>query len=101
MGVQMVFVLEVTGEGMEPQMEKMARYLNLAKPGFTGVLEWVMALREQVGIPHSLGEIGIDDTRIEQVGQMAEVDPSAGTNPIAFTAQQYSQLFDKALRGTL
>jgi hypothetical protein len=32
---------------------------------------------------------------------MAEVDPSAGTNPIAFTAAQYSQLFEKALRGTL
>lgn len=99
--VLMPYVLVANRERIEPQMEKMARYLNLAKPGFTGVLEWVMALREQVGIPHSLGEIGIDDVRIEQVGQMAEVDPSAGTNPIAFTAAQYSQLFEKALRGTL
>ncbi|MFP5421634.1 MAG: iron-containing alcohol dehydrogenase [Gammaproteobacteria bacterium] len=99
--VLMPYVLVANRERIEPQMEKMARYLNLGKPGFSGVLEWVMALREQVGIPHSLGEIGIDDTRIEQVGQMAEVDPSAGTNPIAFTAAQYSQLFEKALRGTL
>ncbi|VXB20550.1 Alcohol dehydrogenase [Pseudomonas sp. 8BK] len=99
--VLMPYVLVANRARIEPQMEKMARYLNLGKPGFSGVLEWVMALREQVGIPHSLGEIGIDDTRIEQVGQMAEVDPSAGTNPIAFTAAQYSQLFEKALRGTL
>ena len=99
--VLMPYVLVANRERIEPQMEKMARYLNLPKPGFSGVLEWVMALREQVGIPHNLGEIGIDDTRIEQVGQMAEVDPSAGTNPIAFTAVQYSQLFEKALRGTL
>jgi alcohol dehydrogenase class IV len=99
--VLMPYVLVANRERIEPQMEKMARYLNLPKSGFTGVLEWVMTLREQVGIPHSLGEIGIDDTRIEQVGQMAEVDPSAGTNPIAFTAAQYSQLFEKALRGTL
>jgi len=54
-----------------------------------------------VGIAHSLGEIGIDDARIEQVGRMAEVDPSAGTNPIAFSAAQYSALFEKALRGNL
>ncbi|PTS86696.1 alcohol dehydrogenase [Pseudomonas sp. HMWF032] len=99
--VLMPYVLVANRERIEPQMEKIARYLDLAKPGFNGVLEWVMALREQVGIPHSLGEIGIDDTRIEQVGQMAEVDPSAGTNPIAFTAAQYSQLFEKALRGSL
>ncbi len=99
--VLMPYVLVANRERIEPQMEKMARYLNLTRPGFSGVLEWVMALREQVGIPHSLGEIGIDDARIEQVGQMAAVDPSAGTNPIAFTAAQYSQLFEKALRGTL
>jgi alcohol dehydrogenase class IV len=99
--VLMPYVLLANRERIEPQMEKMARYLNLAKPGFPGVMDWVMALREEVGIPHRLGEIGIDDRRIEQVGQMAAVDPSAGTNPIAFTAAQYSQLFEKALRGTL
>ena len=99
--VLMPYVLVANRERIEPQMEKMARYLNLPKPGFNAVLEWVLALREQVGIAHSLGEIGIDDSRIEQVGQMAEVDPSAGTNPIAYTAAQYSQLFEKALLGTL
>ena len=99
--VLMPYVLVANRERIEPQMEKMARYLNLPKPGFNAVLEWVLALREQVGIAHSLGEIGIDDTRIEQVGKMAEVDPSAGTNPIAFTAAQYSQLFTRALNGKL
>jgi alcohol dehydrogenase class IV len=97
----MPYVLVANRERIEPQMEKMARYLNLPQPGFSGVLDWVLALREQVGIPHRLGEIGIDDMRIEQIGQMAEVDPAAGTNPFVFTAEQYSQLFEKALRGTL
>jgi hypothetical protein len=99
--VLMPYVLVANRASIEPQMERMARYLNLAKPGFVGVLDWVLHLRNEVGIPHSLSEIGIDDKRIEQVGQMAEVDPSAGTNPIAFSAAQYSQLFEKALRGTL
>ncbi|MNT96271.1 Iron-containing alcohol dehydrogenase [compost metagenome] len=94
-------MLQANRPRIEPQMERLARYLNLAKPGFTGVLDWVLHLRNEVGIPHSLAEIGIDDTRIEQVGQMAEVDPSAGTNPIAFSASEYSQLFGRALRGEL
>jgi hypothetical protein len=99
--VLMPYVLVANQARIEPQMERLARYLNLAKPGFVGVLDWVLHLRNEVGIPHSLSEIGIDYKRIEQVGQMAEVDPSAGTNPIAFSAAQYSQLFEKALRGTL
>ena len=99
--VLMPYVLLANRASIEPQMEKMARYLNLPKPGFGGVLDWVLALRSQLGIPHSLGEIGIDAKRIELVGRMAAVDPSAGTNPIAFSAEQYSQLFEQALRGEL
>ena len=99
--VLMPYVLQANRARIEPQMERLARYLNLAKPGFTGVLDWVLHLRNEVGIPHSLSEIGIDDSRIEQIGQMAEVDPSAGTNPIAFSASEYSQLFGRALRGEL
>ena len=39
--------------------------------------------------------------RIEQVGRMAEVDPSAGTNPVPYDAQTYSRIFEKALHGRL
>jgi len=99
--VLMPYVLVANRSVIEAQMERMARYLNLAQPGFAGVLDWVLQLRSEVGIPHSLSEIGIDDKRIEQVGQMAEVDPSAGTNPIALSAAQYSALFEKALKGQL
>ncbi len=99
--VLMPYVLVANRSVSEAQMERMARYLNLAPPGFAGVLDWVLQLRSEVGIPHSLGEIGIDDARIEQVGQMAEVDPSAGTNPIAYSAAQYSALFERALKGQL
>lgn len=99
--VLMPYVLQANKASIAAQMDKLARYLGLATPGFNGVLDWVLALRAEVGIPHSLAEIGIDDRRIEQVGRMAEVDPSAGTNPIAFSAAQYSVLFEKALRGQL
>jgi alcohol dehydrogenase class IV len=99
--VLMPYVLQANQSRIEPQMERLARYLNLAKPGSAGVLDWVLQLRNEVGIPHSLVEIGIDDSRIDQIGQMAEVDPSAGTNPIGFSASEYSRLFEKALRGQL
>ncbi|SNS69565.1 iron-containing alcohol dehydrogenase [Pseudomonas segetis] len=99
--VLMPYVLQANKAQIAPQMEKLARYLDLPGQGFNGVLDWVLALREELGIPHSLVEIGIDDTQIERVGSMAQADASAGTNPIAFSAAQYSQLFLRALDGKL
>ncbi|HCP56346.1 MAG TPA: alcohol dehydrogenase, partial [Pseudomonas sp.] len=75
--------------------------LSLPSPTYTGVLDWVLQMREQLGIAHTLAEIGIDDVRMEQVGKMAEVDPSAGTNPITFNSEQYRQIFENALTGKL
>ncbi|WP_339490454.1 iron-containing alcohol dehydrogenase [Pseudomonas sp. EL_65y_Pfl2_R95] len=99
--VLMPYVLQANKARIAEQMEKLARYLNLKDISFNGVLDWVLALREEVGIPHSLLEIGIDDAQIERVGNMAHADASAGTNPIAFSAAQYSQLFLRALDGKL
>ncbi|MDT4823166.1 1,3-propanediol dehydrogenase [compost metagenome] len=99
--VLMPYVLQANRAHIEGPMARLARYLGLPKAGFAGVLDWVVNLRSELDIPHSLGEIGIDDARIEQVGRMAEVDPSAGTNPVPYDAQTYSRIFEKALHGRL
>ncbi|AOE85057.1 iron-containing alcohol dehydrogenase [Pseudomonas sp. TCU-HL1] len=99
--VLMPYVLQANRAHIEGPMARLARYLGLPKAGFAGVLDWVVNLRSELDIPHSLGEIGIDDARIEQVGRMAEVDPSAGTNPVQYDAQAYSRIFEKALHGRL
>ncbi|BAU74420.1 iron-containing alcohol dehydrogenase [Metapseudomonas furukawaii] len=99
--VLMPFVLQANRASIEAPMERLARYLGLPQAGFGAVLDWVLDLRAGLGIPHSLAEIGIDGARVEQVGRMAEVDPSAGTNPIPFDAAQYSRIFQHALEGRL
>ena len=58
-------------------------------------------MRTAIGIPHSLSEIGIDDKAQQLVGEMAVVDPTAGTNAITFSAEQYSQIFVRAVSGNL
>ncbi|MNW12692.1 hypothetical protein D3C71_2104500 [compost metagenome] len=64
-------------------------------------MDWVLGLREAVGIPHTLAEIGLDEAEADRVGRMASEDPSAGTNPVNFSAEKYSQLFRAAIRGNL
>ncbi len=99
--ILMPYVLQANRSVIEEPMARLARYLDLPKPGFEGVLDWVLRLRETVGIPHRLADIGIDDRQVDLVGTMAAVDPSAGSNPIAFDAAQYSYLFVKACEGHL
>ncbi|MCK9727676.1 iron-containing alcohol dehydrogenase [Pseudomonas syringae] len=93
------YVLEANRSVLQTQMDDLAVYLRLPSPGFSGVMDWLLTLREQIGIPHTLSEIGIDDREAERVGRMAFVDGCSHTNPIRHSAQVYAQIFSRAVRG--
>lgn len=97
--VLMPYVLQANRPSIEEPMARLARYLDLARGGFDGVLDWVLELRIEIGIPHSLEEIGIDNRQVAKVGRMAVADAAAAGNPLALDAQQYSALFERALCG--
>ena len=99
--ILMPYVLKANQEAIEERIERLARYLDLPEPGFDGFLNWVLALREQLAIPHTLAAINIDDSDAEQIGRMAAVDPSAAGNPIPFDAQRYAAIFSNAVNGQL
>jgi alcohol dehydrogenase class IV len=99
--ILMPYVLKANREVISERIERSARYIGLADTSFDGFLSWVLELRAQVGIPHSLGEIGIDESALEKIGRMAVADPSAGGNPIQFSAERYSALCGRAIRGEL
>lgn len=99
--VLMPYVLQANRPAIKEPMARLARYLDLPHGGVDGVLDWVLELRTEIDIPHSLEEIGIDDSQAKKVGRMAESDPSAGTNPIAFDAASYRDIFVRACKGAL
>jgi alcohol dehydrogenase class IV len=99
--ILMPYVLKANRVEIEQRIDRLTRYMGLAQSGFDGFLQWVLDLREQLGIPHTLAEIDIDLAQAELVGSMAVEDPSAGGNPIAFTAEQYQQIFTDAVEGNL
>ena len=99
--ILMPYVLKANEHAVAPRLEALARYLGLPQQGPGAVLEWVLGLRQAVGIPYTLAEIGLDDAQAERVGHMASQDQSAGTNPVNFSAEKYSQLFRAAIRGNL
>jgi alcohol dehydrogenase class IV len=93
------YVLRANRSALIRQMEDLAIYLRLPQSGFDGVMAWLLDLREQIGIPHSLAAIGIDEGEAERVGRMAFEDGCSHTNPIRHSAHAYAQIFCRAVRG--
>ena len=99
-GIIMPYVLEANRTVIEHDIARAARYLGI-DGGFDGFLAWVVDLRKDTGIPHALKDIGIDEARLDEVAAMAVKDPTAGSNPIPFTQDQYRTLAGKCVRGEL
>jgi hypothetical protein len=81
--------------------EVIARVLNLPAPGFDGFLAWVIGMRRDLGIPHSLAEIGVNSENAGVIGREAAIDPSAGGNPFPIDAAQLEHIFRAAVLGKL
>jgi alcohol dehydrogenase len=99
-GIIMPYVVKANRRKIQEDIERAAAYLDI-KGGFDGFLKWILALRKEIGIPHTLADIGIDTKRLDEVAAMAMKDPSAGGNPIAFTEKQYQALAKKCVTGDL
>ncbi|MEK9655547.1 MAG: iron-containing alcohol dehydrogenase, partial [Halieaceae bacterium] len=99
--ILMPYVLQANRSAIAGKLTDLARALDIANPSFDAFFERVMALREQIEIPKRLNDIGIDATESALIGELAVVDPPAATNPVTFSAEQYSALFCDAVEGNL
>ena len=78
-----------------------ARARPAAAPISTAVLDWVLAFRQRLGIPHTLADIGVHVREPGVIGREAAIDPSAGGNPLPTDAATYERLFRSAVKGDL
>ncbi|MGH7117660.1 MAG: iron-containing alcohol dehydrogenase [Acetobacteraceae bacterium] len=99
--VFMPYVLAYNRPAIEDKARRIAAYLGFARGGFAGLMEWVLALRMEIGIPHSLAELGIDGRRAGLIASMAIADPTAQGNPVPLTEGGASRIFHAALAGKL
>ena len=99
--VVMPYVLAFNRPAIEKKMAALARYLDLPNPSFAAVLDWILELRERIGIPHTLKEIGVDESDAERFAPMALIDPSSATNPVPLDAGNLEALYLRAIGGVL
>lgn len=98
--ILMPYVLKANYSAIKDRIPRLARYLDL-EPDFDAFLNWVLSIREEIGIHHQLSAIIPEDSRLSEIGEMAVVDPSAGTNPILHDSAAYTAIVRNAYNGKL
>jgi alcohol dehydrogenase len=96
----MPYVLVYNRSAIAPKIERLAAYLGL-RASFDAFLDWVLALRKELGVPHTLEGLKIGPERFDEMSAMAPEDPTAGGNPVALTKESARKLYQDALAGRL
>lgn len=91
--------LTQNSSAIEERMEHLRVVLGLPGQGTAGVVAWVLALRQQLGIPHTLQEVGIDSSRATEIGELAFADVCTPTNAKVLTVHDLEMLFRAAESG--
>ena len=99
-GVFMPYVLAFNRPAIEDKIARLAAWLGIAG-GFDGFQAALLDLRKRTGVPHTLKDLGVDDTRFDEMAVMAVDDPSTGGNPVPFDAAAGKRLFRAAYAGDL
>ena len=95
------YVMTYNRHAIAEKAQVISRVLDLPERGFDGFFAWVLQMRRELGIPHSLAEIGVTSENAAVIGSEASVDPSAGGNPIPVTAAQLEHIFRAAVDGQM
>jgi alcohol dehydrogenase class IV len=98
--VFMPYVLNFNRPVIEDKIVRLAAFLGL-QANFGAFLDWVLGLRAELGIPHSLADLKVDDRQFDRMSELAPSDPTAGGNPIPIDAATCRRLYEKAYLGSL
>ena len=94
------YVLVFNRKAIEEKVKRLAAYIGL-RPSFRAFLDFVLELREQTGIPHTLAGLKVGDDKVDQIVKMAPEDPTAGGNPVKLDRRAARTIFMRALEGRI
>ncbi len=99
--VFMPYVMMFNRPAIDQKMGRLAHFIGLEKANFDGVMEWVMELRATFNVPHTAKELGVEESRMDEIAVMAEQDPSTGGNPVKAGVAEMRQMLEAAMEGRL
>jgi alcohol dehydrogenase class IV len=98
--VFMPYVLAFNCEAVDEKISRLSAYIGIA-PSFRGFFEWVLDLRAELGIPHTLAGLGVGEENITRIAAAAPADPTAVGNPVPLDERAARSIFTHALEGKM
>ncbi len=99
--VFMPYVLIKNKEVIKDKIINLCRYLNLNNESFNTFIEWILEMRKELNIPHTLKELIKEDNFFEKMSEMALADPSTSTNPLRLNKDDFLKLYQDSFNGNL
>ncbi len=94
------YVVSFNRPVIEPKVKVIAHMLGIER-GFEGFQDWLLAFRRELGIPHSLADLGVTGADADEIAVKAMADPSTGANPRKTTVEDFRRLYLAAVEGDL
>lgn len=95
--VNLPYGMEFNIEGCENQFSRMAKTLDLKEENGKAVVTYLFELNTKVGIPHHLRDIGVKESHIETLADLAFADFAHPNNPKPVNRENFKDLYLKAL----
>ena len=94
------YVVSFNRPVIKPKVKVIAHMLGIER-GFEGFQDWLLAFRRELGIPHSLSDLGVTGADADEIAVKAMADPSTGANPRKMTVEDFRRLYLAAVEGDL
>lgn len=99
--VLLPYVLRHNRDAVADRVARLAAYAGLERPGLDGFVAWLLAMRQDLGVPHTLQGLGLTRADLPALAEDAARDPFLATNPIPLTRTDVEAVYARALDGSL
>jgi alcohol dehydrogenase class IV len=96
--VLMPYVLAFNRPVVEAKIARAAQALGIEN-GFDGFFDWILRLRDQLNIPHTLEALKVTPESLEGLAEEAVLDPNTPDNPRIASKEDYLRILKAAMSG--
>jgi alcohol dehydrogenase class IV len=95
------YALAQNKDAIEDKMADLCKFLDIKNPSTDSFVEYILDLRKELDIPHSLKEVDINPANAKEIAKIALNDPSTGTNAKKMSEKDFEELFLNAYNGDI
>ena len=95
--VNLPYGMRFNAPGLEESFRRIARTMELKEETGNAVVNYLFALNNQLGLPTTLGAIGVKAEHIETLSDLAFADFCHPNNPKPVTREDFKKLYTEAL----